>query len=261
MGSLTGHRSPPPIPGSIVSGRRPGRGLGDGEQGVRERGAYSPRARAAKTLQVDAVHQRVGVSVYLPPHAIVAAEYQGDAQRHVLVGHSAHLAVLALDDDQDHEVTRRVGRDNFQLGLATPEEPRGGVQGRRVRLRRSRCSRLPRHWRKGHTFHSVAPSCDRGVSGERHPVRTGSGMIRTARVRSQVLADGRSLRECGGAVLVSPGRVGVRVFDRVDRFSVAPIQPAGPGIPPMDAGRSRRRASARSRSSWAASPRRRLPAW
>lgn len=66
--------------------------------------------------------ESVGVTMHQPPPRLLAAVDQGHPQRPVLGRQSADVAVLPLDQDENHHVVRHMSRDDLQLGLAAAEE-------------------------------------------------------------------------------------------------------------------------------------------
>ena len=64
------------------------------------------------------MHERVGVTVHEPPACVVAPEDQGHANRQILVRQISDDPVLPLDRNEDGELSRRVGLEDLELGLA-----------------------------------------------------------------------------------------------------------------------------------------------
>src|SRR5688500_11191278 len=69
------------------------RSAGKQESAARER---------RELLQADAMNQRVGMPVHLPPLRSVTAKDPGHAQRPVLIWQPANFAMLSFDHHQDY---------------------------------------------------------------------------------------------------------------------------------------------------------------
>src|SRR5690349_9894373 len=85
---------------------------------------FAPAAsKCRRLLQVNAMDERVGMTMHQLPFRAVFAVDLGYAERPVLVGQAANLGSLPLDHDENDEPVRRIGLRDFQAGFTVLEKP------------------------------------------------------------------------------------------------------------------------------------------